>query len=160
MAGKNGKTYRETHKRLRFWITRDYAERLAKLLGQRGLNQSQWLSSKIDQDLAERLPESQGGVRRIIPLEFVRTAREILAREADVYVRLAENTASKMERARLFRRADVLQDYVSWLSETLEEYRFRQHILETGQKSPRQRKKSGPHPADARQAKTIEHPIG
>ena len=141
------KPYYQKHRRAQAWLDLSKYRQLENVLKARGLDFVQWLRVMIDKDAAERLPESQGAVKKVIPLEVARVAREALEQQGDFYYRLAQKTSDPLERSRLLKKSGPYYDAASFFGDSLEEMRRRRHLLESGQRQPRHRRKSAAKPA-------------
>ena len=118
-------------------------ERLYALLREEGKTLSDWVTAQVNQAAAARVPESHGGVRKLVPHEAALLAHKLLVREAQ----LMENEARRLPRLqRLDRmRTEVgpLLDAGAWFADTLEEIDRRERLSEEGRVPTR---KSDPDP--------------
>lgn len=122
--------------------------RLEKLLRDRGQNTKEWIIAQIDRCQSERVPESQGDVKKIIPSDTAAAAREALDFMGAFYYDLFSKTSDAVEKRRLRLKLDFYQTHSEWFGTVLEDKRYREYLLESGQRSPRHRIKSVPNPEE------------
>jgi hypothetical protein len=112
----------------------------------------------VVQCLADRLPESQGGVKKVIPEDVARLAMATLEQHGDFLMQLAKHPDAPERQLYLRQEAGEYMDAAGWFSEVLAARRFREHLLETGQRQPRHRLKSSPSPQEAKNLHTTDAP--
>jgi hypothetical protein len=115
-------------------VTPELREWLDTLLRRRGITFQEWLSAQIQRDLDEssRPPESQGDVKRVVPLDLAVRLHELAYREGDRLWNEAKVLPPSRAREQLRQRARLYQDDACWLADTIEGYRYREHVLENG----------------------------
>lgn len=131
-------------------------ERLERVLRSQGLCLRDWIIVQVDRSAAERLPESQGDVKKIVPQELAKLSREACELQGDFYLRLANATSDQIERKRLRQLAAPWLDAAGWFSTVVEEGRRRHHVLDSGQRQPRHRRKESPSPATDSSSRTTD----
>jgi chlorite dismutase len=141
-------------------LTESHMSRLEVVLTTCGLGFSDWLRAMIDRCAEERLPESQGDVKKIIPAEIARDSRVALEQIADFYLMLSKKSTDRLERSRLRKLAAPYLDAADFFSSVLEERRKRQHVLESGQREARHRRKGSESPATDSSSRTTVSPTG
>jgi hypothetical protein len=141
------KDWLDKHVQVTSWLPLSYQARLTNILGRYGYSFSAWLRAMIDRCDAERLPESQGGLKKVIDPAFARAAADALIREAELRRELADRvyarTKDLSERDRIRREAEQLDDYAALALEWLDEINMRESIIEQGIRQPRHRYKQG-----------------
>lgn len=115
-------------------VTPEAREWLDTLLKRRGMSFQDWLVYQIQRDLEEtaRPPESQGDVKRVVPLDLAMRLHELAYREGDRLWNEAKALPPSKAREQLRQRARLYQDDACWLADTIEGYRYREHILANG----------------------------
>lgn len=141
------KPYFSSHFHIGAFVTPQTRDMLNKVLSTRGLNFTQWLHVAISRDACERLPESQGGVKRIIPPEVAEIAREKLEQEGDFLYQLAKKTADPVLKKELLAKAGPYYDGAAFFGVIVAEVHRRKHVIGTGQRQPRHRKNVDRKPA-------------
>ncbi len=112
---------------------------LDDVLATAGLGFTDWLRAMIVRCKAERLPESQGAVKKIIPMEVAELAQKVLFAEGERIHSSAGKLADPSSRNRRREEADPYFQASDWFADVVEQINVRQHILESGQRQPRHR---------------------
>lgn len=142
------------------YIPTSLEELLNQVLKSRGQSYSEWVRSMINRCAAERLPESQGDVKKIIPGEVSALAQEALELQGQFYLTLSAKQTDPAERRRYRQMAAPYLNSAAFFSDVLEERRRRAHILESGQRAARHRVKSAVSPPTESSSSTKEAPSG
>lgn len=131
--------YHASHPMVRTRLSRDQIGKLHELLKFYGLNLNDWLVAQIDRCLAERRPESQGDVKKVLPPDVVTLAQQVLHEEGDRVLRSANSLTDPVLRSERRREAARFLNASDWFADVIEQRRFRRHLLESGQARPRHR---------------------
>lgn len=148
-------------KQHRVWLrfSADEKQRLDALLRARGVHLKDWVLAQLDRCASDRLPESQGDVKRVIPPEVSEIAEEVLSIHGNAITNAAKR-GTVLERADAAKKAAPYLDAAAWFGEVNEDRRFRRHVIDSGQRTPRHRLKASPSPAVASSSATKEAPTG
>lgn len=125
-------------------LSKAQKKHLDDVLKARGQDFKQWLVAQVERCASERLPESQGGHKRVVPPWFAKLARVALRREANIRLELAKEETEPERRSRLRRLAGAYMDAADWAASAVEEVRYRKHLITSGQVKPRHRTASAP----------------
>ena len=149
------------HRQFRLRLTRRQYQRIEDILRVRGLDSvREFLDAMIDLCHSERLPESQGDVKRVIPSEVATLAAEALAEKGQFLIERAARAKDMQHRAELRAEAKPLLDAASWFDVVEDDRHFREHILNSGQRTARHRLKPPDNPEIAMSSATREAPMG
>jgi len=99
-------------------------------------------------------------VKKIIPSEVAELSRKILEQHGDFLYHLAEKTADPGLKRKRFAEAGEYFDAAAFFGVVEGETYRRKHILDSGQRKPRQRRKSDLNPATDSTSKTKNSPTG
>lgn len=124
-------------------LTAGEKQRLRALLRSRGQDLAQWIRAMMARCAAERLPESQGDVKKVIPLEIADLAHKVLDGEGDRLMRSAAKITDPVVRAERRQEAAAYYDAAGWFADVIEQARYRRHLLDTGKRKPRHRYTAG-----------------
>jgi len=127
------------HPKVAARLTTEEKQRLDSLLRSRGQSLTEWVRAMIAECAAERLPESQGDVKKIIPIPAADLAQKVLECEGDRLLRAANKITDPVLRSERRKEAAKYQDAADWFAHVLDQARHRRHVLESGQRKPRHR---------------------
>lgn len=157
LAALPAMSYHQLNPELRTRLPLAEHQRLHLLLVSSGLSLRDWLIAQINRCAAERLPESQGDVKKIVPAEVADLAQKVLELEANRLLEAAAKLSDRELRAERRREAGRLLDAADWFATVIEERRRRLFLLSSGQRQARHRHTS-PQPSEARsQASNAPH---
>lgn len=157
---------RGAYSQVKGWLDPKMKQRLDALLRRRGLRFGDWLRQTIDRQYAERLPESQGDVKRVIPSAVAVLAAETLAEKGQFLMERSTRTKAGDRRLTLRDEAKPYLDAASWFDAVEDDRSFREHLLESGQAKARHRPTAAhplqvlPNPAVASLSATKDRPTG
>ncbi len=151
---KPSKPYMIRHFHVNAYLPIQVKDVLNRVLSLKGVSFTTWLNSCIERDIAERLPESQGGVKKIIPPEVAIAAREVLEQQGDTLYKIDEKTSDPKIKHERLQEAGRYYDFACFFGTVEGETFHRKHLLDSGQRQPRQRRKSADSPAAESSSKT------
>ena len=115
-------------------------------------------------EISSRTPESQGKVRvELDPdrdAERVSLSQQVLAEKAYALQEAWRGEPNPDRRAALRSRFAALLDAAHEWSAVLEKFEQRRHVLESGLRQPRHRRKGSSSPATASSSETMDAPTG
>lgn len=129
------------HKDIHIWISTDEWQVLKQLLYRRGETITGWVRSMIAQSAAERIPESQGAVKRIIPESVALAAMEACQERGWAIVDMAGKLTDPILRREEAKKARPYLDAAQWMADVLADAQYRRNLLEKGIRQPRHRYK-------------------
>jgi uncharacterized protein (DUF1778 family) len=150
--------YHDRYQKIQTRVTDEERNLILQAATTYGLSMRDWLVTMARRCVAERLPESQGGLKVavdgrnvVVDFDAVRAGIDACERESEHWRRLAEQSMDPVERQARSRTAGVYLDAMMWLETLIDARRRRLAVLESGQRSPRLRSK-GARPTLSAQA--------
>ncbi|MHB1803182.1 MAG: hypothetical protein ACYCU5_16295 [Actinomycetes bacterium] len=129
------------------WFRERDQQGMEKVLTQYGIGFSDWVRQMKDRCLAERLPESQGGLNKDLPPEMCRMVADLMMMTAGVRRIEADRwyaqTANYQKRQEMRREAEEIEHWADFFLRCTEEIERRQHLLDSGLRKPRHRFRDG-----------------
>ncbi len=97
-------------------LTEDERDRLNRLLMREQQGFGAWLRDRINEQELVRNPDSQGGVKKVIPEDLAQDLWELAQARADEKYRLAQKVPKRA--GEMAAKSELLKDYGKWCNHT------------------------------------------